>query len=108
MTDNLKQLLDEAGKNEELKAKLEAITDKDIAVEKAVQLAKEYGIDLTAEDFKPADSEELSDDELDAVAGGKSCIILGIGGGCGCIAAGGGTEGCGCFLFGLSTTVFQV
>ena len=44
MNENLKTVLEEAGKNEELKAKLENLTDKDMA--------------------------ELSLDELDQVAGG--------------------------------------
>ena len=48
--------------------------------EKIIALIKEYGVELTAEDFK-APSGELSDDELKAVAGG---------GGCGCWAGGGG------------------
>ena len=48
--------------------------------EKIIALMKEYGVELTAEDFK-APSGELSDDELKAIAGG---------GGCGCWAGGGG------------------
>ena len=48
--------------------------------EKMIELLKEYGVILTAEDFK-APVGELSDDELNAVAGG---------GGCGCAVGGGG------------------
>ena len=48
--------------------------------EKMIELLKEYGVSLTAEDFKAPEG-ELSDDELNAVAGG---------GGCGCGVAGGG------------------
>ena len=70
MNENLKKFLEEASKNEELKAKLTALTDKETAVAKAVELAKEYGFALTAEDFQPADGAELSLDELDSVAGG--------------------------------------
>ena len=71
MNENLKKFLEEASKNEELKAKLAALTDKETAVAKAIEIAKEYGFALTAEDFKPADGAELSLDELNAVAGGQ-------------------------------------
>ena len=74
MNENLKKFLEEASKNEELKAKLAALTDKETAVEKAIELAKEYGFALTAEDFQPADGAELSLDELDRVAGGANCV----------------------------------
>jgi len=77
MNENLKKFLEEASKNEELKAKLAALTDKDTAAAKAVELAKEYGFALTAEDFQPADGEELSLDELDQVAGGAMCLVFG-------------------------------
>ncbi len=74
MNENLKKFLEEASKNEELKAKLAALTDKETAVEKAVEIAKEYGFTLTAEDFQPTDGAKLSLDELDQVAGGAKCI----------------------------------
>ena len=77
MNENMKKFLEEASKNEELKAKLAALTDKDTAVAKAIEIAKEYGFTLTAEDFKPADGAELSTDELKAVAGGGDCIVAG-------------------------------
>ena len=76
MNENLKKFLEEASKNEELKARLAALTDKETAVEKAVEIAKEYGFTLTAEDFQPADGAELSLDELEHVAGGI-CMIFG-------------------------------
>ena len=74
---NLKRFLEEASKNEELKAKLAAITDKDTAVTKAIELAKVYGITLTAEDFEPDEGDKLSLDELDNVAGGIDQSKLG-------------------------------
>ena len=80
MNENLKKFLEEASKNEELKASLTALTDKDTAVEKAIELAKEYGFALAAEDFQPADGAELSLDELDSVAGGW-CLVTGGGSG---------------------------
>ena len=66
----------------ELGDKLKAIaTDSQTEMqEKMIELLKEYGVILTAEDFK-APVGELSDDELNAVAGG---------GGCGCAVGGGG------------------
>ena len=70
MTENLKKFLEEASKNEELKAKLAALTDKETAVEKTVEIAKEYGFTLTAEDFQAAEAADLSPDELEQVAGG--------------------------------------
>ena len=66
----------------ELGDKLKAIaTDSQTQIqEKMIEILKEYGVSLTAEDFKAPEG-ELSDDELNAVAGG---------GGCGCGVAGGG------------------
>ena len=88
MNENLKKFLEEASKNEELKAKLTALTDKETAVEKAVEIAKEYGFTLTAEDFQPADGAELSLDELDQVAGGAWCLVIGGGSRCNCVTNG--------------------
>ena len=76
MNENMKKFLEEASNNEELKARLAALTDKETAVEKAVEIAKEYGFTLTAEDFQPADGAELSLDELEHVAGG-ACLYFG-------------------------------
>ena len=76
MNENLKKFLEEASKNEELKTKLEALTDKDTATEKAIEIAKEYGFTLTTEDFKETHGAVLSDDELDQVAGG-ACFLGG-------------------------------
>lgn len=80
----------------EINDKLKAITadSQTEMIEKMIELLKEYGVELTAEDFK-APSGELKDDELAAVVGG---------GGCGCSGAGGGGgDGlvCACFIFGL-------
>lgn len=52
MNENLKKFLEEASKNEELKARLAALTDKETAAEKAIEIAREYGFALTAEDFQ--------------------------------------------------------
>ena len=71
--------------------------------EKMIEILKEYGVSFTAEDFKAPEG-ELSDDELNAVAGGGGCGCAAIGGGggddltCVCIAGGTGyVRGCGGF-----------
>jgi len=79
MSENLKKFLEEASKNEELKAKLAALTDKENAVEKIVEIAKEYGLPLNASDFKPVDGEELPLDQLGQVAGGGYEVVDGSG-----------------------------
>ncbi len=62
-----------------------------------IEAAAEYGVELTEEDFQPADAQgELADDELDAVAGGDECV---------CVVGGGGTAGkydgtCACVIGG--------
>ena len=77
--EQLQKLLQE---HPELGDKLKAIaTDSQTQMqEKMIELLKEYGVSFTAEDFKAPEG-ELSDDELNAVAGG---------GGCGCAVGGGG------------------
>ena len=52
--------------------------------EKIIVLAKKKGFTLTEIDLKPNTGiQEVSDDKMSAVAGGKSCY---------CVAGGGGTE----------------
>ena len=62
--------------------------------EKMIEILKEYGVVLTAEDFKAPEG-ELSDDELNAVAGGGGCGCPVVGGGGGdeiiCVCIAGGT-----------------
>ena len=87
MNENLKKFLEEASKNEELKTKLEALTDKDTATEKAIEIAKEYGFTLTTEDFKETNGAVISDDELDQVAGG-GCFLGPTGDYTGCLFTG--------------------
>lgn len=70
MTENFKRFLEEASRNEELKAKLTALTDKDAVAAQTIEIAKEFGFTLSAEDLKPAEGSELSPDELEQVAGG--------------------------------------
>lgn len=102
MTDNMKKWLELVSANKELQEKLTELSKKDLEQQKKglFALAKENGITLTDEDLERPQSEELSDDELDAVAGG---------GGCGCPFGGGGKGedpkthweyGCGCIIGG--------
>ena len=95
MTDNMKKFLEEASKDKEY---LEKLTKAETP-EAMMALAKEKGYALTAEDMKSDQSSgKLSDDEVDAVAGGKACA---------CVVGGGGLEGktfddeCGCVGVGL-------
>ena len=53
----------------ELGDKLKAISADSQMQEKMIEILKEYGVVLTAYDFKVAEG-ELSDDDLNAVAGG--------------------------------------
>ena len=94
MTENLKKFLEEAGKNEELKAKLAAQTDKDTMVDKAVEIAKEYGFVLTAEDFQTAEGEAVSEDELKQVTGGDHVEF------CDCFRQGNTGRICYCYMVG--------
>ena len=80
----------------ELGDKLKAIaTDSQTEMqEKMIEILKEYDVSLTAEDFKVPEG-ELSDDELNAVAGGGGCGCPVVGGGGGdelvCVCIAGGT-----------------
>jgi len=95
MTENMKKFLEAVSTNEEMREKLAKVTEK----EEIISRAAELGFELTAADFEQ--NRELSDDELDAVAGGNDGV-------CVCVAAGGGggkngygnTFGCACVGYG--------
>ena len=96
MSDTMKAFLEAASKNEEMKEKLKAAKDN----EALIALASEFGFALTEADLTPSEG-ELSEDELNSVAGGDT-------GGCVCVLAGGGggkqsdddTYGCACVGYG--------
>lgn len=93
MNEKGKKFIEEMTKNEELKQALLQESRKSV-----LAVAEKFGYDLKLEDLT-GDNKELSEDELEAVAGGK--------GGCGCFLLGGGGGGgsvCVCFLGGGSTT----
>lgn len=91
MTESTKKFLELASSNEALASKLKNARKDDI-----IAIAKEHGIELTDADFEQG--AEISDDELNAVAGGLACYCFMGGGGtpekdektCVCIAGGGG------------------
>lgn len=75
MTENMKKFLAEASKNEDLKKRAGKASQEELT-----ELAKEIGCTLTEEDFVKPSKEELSDDELTAVAGGRGfCFMFGFG-----------------------------
>ncbi len=73
----MKNFLEAIEKNEELKAKVGELNEKRASAADFSALAREYGFDLTEEDFSGIgqDEGELSEDELDAVAGGHMGTI---------------------------------
>lgn len=98
----MNELLKLIESNPELKAKVEALNqDPKATAADFIALAKEYGVEITEADFQSTPAEgELSDDELEAVAGGKECYCA-IGGGgtgddyvgtCACVALGFGDD----------------
>lgn len=102
MNENIRKFLELASSNEEFKNKLNSATKESI-----IALAREQGIELTDADFGP--TSEVSDDELNTVAGGNACACVLGGGGtgsagqktCACVGVGfgktaGGKSRCGC------------
>ena len=93
MTENLRRFLEAVSKNDEMYGKFSGATKEDM-----LAMAKELGVELTAEDLEQ--KAEMSDDELEAVAGGKACYCAMGGGGeaggkwdnkvCACVLGGGG------------------
>ena len=77
MTENVKKFLEFVSHNEAAKKELEAGRinlngDENARREAFIKFADKYGFSLTAEELKPEEG-ELSEDELEAVAGGKEC-----------------------------------
>ena len=123
MTENAKKWLELVSTDPELQQKTKELQTETIDQQKAkiTELARAHGITLTEEDFAIPQDGELSDEELDAVAGG-GCGCPGVGGGggndektgehyvCACIAGGAGqynehSSNCLCFLIGGGTDV---
>ena len=102
MTENAKKWLELVSTDPELQQKTKELQTETIDQQKAkiTELARAHGITLTEEDFAIPQDGELSDDELDAVAGGGGCGCPVIGGGEGEDAETGEHYGCGCFVSG--------
>ena len=66
--EQLKAFLEKAKRDSALKEKLQSATD----AETVVAIAKEAGFNISADELKNAGSVDLSDQELDGVAGGCS------------------------------------
>ena len=104
----MKELLEAIQKDPQLSEKVDrALKDaKSKMLAKTIDIAKEYGFELTEEDLMEdnAAQKDLSLDELDAVAGGGNCgcFFYGNGGSDNstCMLTGGGNK-CGCFLIGV-------
>ena len=74
--EQLKAFLEKVKSDTELQDKLKAAA----SPEAAVQIAKEAGFSITAEDIQSVQSQsgEVSDDELEAAAGGgNTCTFIG-------------------------------
>ena len=106
MSDNMKKFLELVSKDENLKQKLQACNDMEPAdaISTSIALAKELGIELGEADFANEKScGELSDDELDAVAGGSTdgfCVCAFAGGGGGIDNKDNNKYGCACVMYG--------
>ena len=73
----MKEFLEAVEQNPELKEKVEALDAAGSAPAQYIALAAEYGFALTAADFAPAAAGgPVSDDELDAVAGGSGTMCI--------------------------------
>ena len=76
--EQLKALIEKAKSDKELMSKLDALGAKDAGDDKIIALAKEYGFTVTADEIEKLKSEnadsagnnEITEDKLEAVAGG--------------------------------------
>lgn len=78
MTDNMKKFGELLSKDEGIKNELEATLsglskdDKKAFTDAVIEVAAKHGLTLTAEDFG-GEMKELSEDEMQAVAGDRTC-----------------------------------
>ena len=94
MNDNARAFLEAAQADPELRERLCKM-----AVGELVAAAKEKGIELSEEDFKPAEG-ELGEGDLNNVAGGGGCACPLLGGGGGTDPLDGNVYGCACVTCG--------
>ena len=78
MTDSLKKFLEEASRDADLADKVNNAQ----TIDAVISLAREKGFDLTKKELQLTSSvrEQLDEDEVEAVAGGKACACV-VGGG---------------------------
>ena len=113
MTENMKTFLEAVSGDKAFIEKLEKAKD----FKTVIALGEERGFTLTEEDLKPdAGIQNISDDEVEAVAGGKVCVCVVGGGGeaspgegvCACVIDGFGFRGdygrCSCLGAGYGNT----
>lgn len=94
MTENMKKLLEELSKHEEMKERASAVRTK----EEVMKLADELGVPMTEDDLCTQESSEVSEEELATAAGGGGrCFLFGY-----------GTEGCVCIVAGTAWGYFCV
>lgn len=96
MNENMKKFLELVSKDKDAVTKLNSL-DKD----GVISMAKEYGITLTLDDFQAPEG-EVSEAELDTVAGGISCFCVLGGGGTGSSST--GSKTCACVGAGVGLT----
>jgi len=73
----IKALIEKAQSDKDLMAKLDALGEKDAGADEVISLAKEYGFTVTTDEIEKMNTGgeelgELTEDELEAVAGGWS------------------------------------
>ena len=109
MTEKVSRFYEAVSADDALQAELTAVTEgvdiegaseeeaRTAIAEAVASFAAAHDLDLSAEDLLAADDApegELSDEELEAVAGGGClCVIIGAVKGCGCVIGGGGKKG---------------
>ena len=107
--ENVKKFFDEVSKKEELQKQLASASEKSNAemanivkahAEAVVAIAKACGFDFSVDELLASGEgdKKLDVNELDAVAGGGYCVV--VGGNKACLFAGTG-KGYGCFLIGF-------
>ena len=79
--ENVKAFFEKVAEDKELQEKLKALAEREEAMyADLVQIASAAGFEFTTADARKAHvaaASELSDEELDAVAGGGGCVSLG-------------------------------
>ena len=94
MNDKLKAFIEAAQADPGLRDRLTKMGVGDL-----VAAAREWGFELSVEDFKPA-AGEVSEEDLGNVAGGGFCACMDFGGGGGTDAGDDKIYGCACVIYG--------